>query len=81
MISVNAFLNRKNEHTVYWGTSGQHITDNYKMDDLDIAGLLDSGILLYSDDVREKISYPTYAQMPIWRNPLQKKSQSPHFIA
>ena len=28
MLSADAFLNGKNERTVYWGTSGQRITDN-----------------------------------------------------
>ena len=28
MLSADAFLNNKNERTVYWGTSGQRITDN-----------------------------------------------------
>ncbi len=32
---------------VYWGTSGQRITDSYKMDSFSMTELLDSGILLY----------------------------------
>ena len=63
MLSADAFLNSKNERTVYWGTSGQRITDNYKMDSFSMAELLDSGILLHGNDVRERMTYPTYAQM------------------
>ncbi len=63
MLSADAFLNGRNERTVYWGTSGQRITDNYKMDSFGMAELLDSGILLYGDDIRNKMAYPTYAQM------------------
>ncbi|MDW7656905.1 MAG: DUF4111 domain-containing protein [Bacillota bacterium] len=63
MLSADAFLNSKNELTVYWGTSGQRITDNYKMDSFSMAELLDSGILLHGNDVRERMTYPTYAQM------------------
>ena len=63
MLSADAFLNGRNERTVYWGTSGQRITDNYKMDSFGMAELLDSGILLYGNDVRNKMACPTYAQM------------------
>lgn len=63
MLSVDAFLNGKNERTVYWGSSGQRIADGYKMDSFGMAELLDSGILLYGDEVRDKMTYPTYAQM------------------
>ena len=48
---------------MYWGTSGQRTTENYKMDSFEMAELLDSGILLYGDDIREKMIYPTYAQI------------------
>lgn len=63
MLSADAFLHNKNERTVYWGTSGQRITDSYKMDSFGMAELLDSGILSYGEDIRNKMTYPTYAQM------------------
>lgn len=63
MLSIDAFLNGKNERTVYWGTSGQRITDSYKLDSFGMAELIDSGILLHGDDVREKMNYPSYTQM------------------
>ena len=63
ILSADAFLNDKNERTVYWGTSGQRITDNYKLDSFGMAILLDSGILLHGDDIREAMSYPSYIQM------------------
>lgn len=63
MLSVDAFLHNKNERTVYWGTSGQHITDSYKMDSFGMAELLDRSILLCGADIRSEMIYPTYAQM------------------
>jgi predicted nucleotidyltransferase len=63
MLSADAYLNSKSERMVYWGTSGQRITDNFKMDSFGMAELLDSGVLLYGDDIRVKITYPTYAKM------------------
>ncbi len=63
MLSADAFLNGKNERMVYWGTSGQRITDSYKMDCFGRAELLDSGILMHGEDIRSKMTRPTYAQM------------------
>ena len=63
MLSANAFLRDKKERMVYWGTSGQQITDSYKMDSFGMAELLDSGILLYGEDIRSKMTYPAYSQM------------------
>lgn len=63
MLSLDAFLNNKKEHTVYWGSSGQRIADNYKMDSFGLSELLDSGVLLHGDDIRDKMIYPSYAQM------------------
>jgi len=63
MLSANAFLNGKNERTVYWGTSGQRITDNWQMGSFGMAELLDGGILVCGDDVRHKMTCPTVAQM------------------
>ena len=63
MLSLDAFLNNKNERTVYWGTSGQRIVNGYIMSSFDRAQLLDNGILICGDDVRQKMQYPTYEQM------------------
>lgn len=63
MRSVDAFLSSGNERTVYWGTSGQRIAYNYRLDSFGMAELLDSGILVYGYDIREKMTYPTYARM------------------
>jgi predicted nucleotidyltransferase len=63
MLSADAFLSGKKERTVYWGTRGQRITDSYKLDSFGMAELLDSGKLLHGKDIREKMTYPTFAQM------------------
>jgi len=63
MRSASAFLNDTNERTVYWGTSGQRIIDTWKMDSFGMFELVDSGILLYGDDIRLEMLPPTYAQM------------------
>jgi len=62
MLSVDALLNGKTERIVYWGTSGQRIVDTYSLDSFAIAEILDSGILLFGNDIRDKFSYPTHEQ-------------------
>src|SRR3972149_7976869 len=32
ILSINAFLNKSTDRVVYWGTSGQRITDTYELD-------------------------------------------------
>ena len=65
MLSMNAFLNGGNERTVYWGTSGQRITDKFHIDSFAAAELSEHGILLYGDDIRDHFSYPTHEQFKV----------------
>lgn len=58
-LTLSSLLNKANDTVVYWGTSGQRITDTYVLDALSTMQLLDSGIILYGDDIREFIKYPT----------------------
>jgi len=63
MLSTDAFLQGKNERTVYWGTSGQRITDSYNLDSFAVVELLERGILLCGGDIRAKMQPPSYTQM------------------
>ena len=63
ILSIDAFLSNKNERTVYWGTSGQRITTGYRLDSFGMAELLDNGILICGNDIRHKLTYPTYDEM------------------
>lgn len=63
MLSKEAFIRNKKERTVYWGTSGQRITAGYKTDSFCTAVLLDNGILLWGEDIRNRLVYPTYSYM------------------
>ena len=57
-ISLRAFINHTPDTVVYWGTGGQRITDEYRFGSFSMMELLDSGILLYGDDVRGMFNYP-----------------------
>lgn len=63
MLTVNAFLSGELDRVVYWGTSGERITTRYCFDSFSMCQLLDSGILLYGDDVRGQMTRPTYSDL------------------
>jgi len=58
-ITLDAFINDISDTVVYWGTSGQRITNKHKFDPFSMIELIENGYLLYGDDVRNKFSYPT----------------------
>ncbi|MCH5198504.1 MAG: NUDIX domain-containing protein [Oscillospiraceae bacterium] len=60
ILSLNAFLNDTADTVVYWGTSGERITQHYAFNSLCRAQLLDNGILLYGNDIRAQIKRPSY---------------------
>ena len=63
MLSLEAFINQTSERMVYWGTSGQRITDRYYFDNFCMTELLDCGVLLYGEDVRNRFARPSYGQL------------------
>ncbi len=60
MLSLDAFLSKSPDRVVYWGTSGQRVTNAYDFTAIDLTELLTSGALLYGDDVRSCMRTPTY---------------------
>jgi predicted nucleotidyltransferase len=63
ILSVDEFLKKELKRVVYWGTSGQRITDSYCFDVFSTMQLKDSGILICGNDIREQIQYPTDDEM------------------
>jgi len=62
MLSKQAFFGNAKDIVVYWGTSGQRLTDEYRLDSFAVAELLGCGALLYGEDVRGRLRYPTHEQ-------------------
>lgn len=62
---VSADELKRNTYTlvVYWGTSGQRITDTYTLDVFSRYEWLTSGTLIYGDDVRHGFDLPSYADL------------------
>lgn len=61
MLTLSAFLSKGSDCVVYWGTSGQRITDTYHFDSFCLAELLQSGKLLCGTDLRSQLTMPAYA--------------------
>lgn len=63
MLTTNAFLSGEPDRVVYWGTSGERIATRHVFDSFSMSELLDSGILIYGEDVRGLFTRPTYSDL------------------
>lgn len=63
MLTLDAFLSKKPDRVVYWGTSGERITDKYAFDSFGMAELVESSALLYGKDIRKELKYPTFPEL------------------
>lgn len=63
MLTLDAFINKTPDRVVYWGTSGQRIADNYHFDSFSMKILLENGRLLCGEDVRNKLTAPSYKDL------------------
>ena len=59
MLTLDAFVSHVPGVAVYWGTSGQRITDRYELDACSMTELLDFGVLLQGEDVRGMFVRPS----------------------
>ncbi|MCL2285301.1 MAG: DUF4111 domain-containing protein [Firmicutes bacterium] len=59
LLTLDAFLQNAEDTVIYWGTSGQQITNTYQLCPFSTIELLENGRLLYGDDFRQLISFPT----------------------
>lgn len=63
MLTLSAFALKKPDCVVYWGTSGQRITNEYALDSFSLTELLQNGKLLHGKDIRNQLTLPTYADL------------------
>ena len=61
MLTLSAFLSKESDCVVYWGPTGQRITDTYLLDSFCLAELLQSGKLLYGTEIRNRLEMPVSA--------------------
>ena len=63
MLTLDAFINKTPDRVVYWGTSGQRVTDRYRFDSFSQKELIENGVLLYGEEVRGRMAAPTYGEL------------------
>ncbi len=63
MLTLDAFLSGKKERIVYWGTSGEQITDTYMFDSFGRVELIQYGDLLYGRDIRSQLKAPAFSDL------------------
>ena len=63
MLTLDAFLSGASDRVVYWGTSGERVTDRYVFDSFCMAELVESSVLLYGKDIRKELKYPTFHEL------------------
>lgn len=60
ILSLSGFLSGEPDTVVYWGTSGQRITDKFHFDSFSVYELKENGELIYGNDIRSSIPLPTF---------------------
>jgi len=63
ILSIDALVNPIPERIVYWGTSGQRITNSYHHDAFTMLDIQLNGILLHGNDIRTKLTSPSFNQL------------------
>ena len=62
MLTLDAFLIGKADRVVYWGTSGERITDTYIFDSFGMTELIESSVLLCGKDIRNQMKAPEFSE-------------------
>ena len=63
MLTLDAFVSGVSDRVVYWGTSGEKITDIYAFNSFGMAELTENSVLLYGQDVRGQLKAPTFSDL------------------
>ncbi len=63
MLTLRSFLDGSPDRVVYWGTSGERVTDAYRFDSFCMYELLRFGRLLCGADVRAALMPPSYSDL------------------
>lgn len=63
IVSIDEFKKKQYTRVVYWGTSGQRITDKYTFDVFSLYELIKYGQLIFGKDIRNELVLPTYEEL------------------
>lgn len=63
ILSKECFISGEPDTVVYWGTSGQRLMRTYNFDSFCMVELLENGILLYGEELRQEFNRPKYMDL------------------
>ena len=63
MLSMDSFINKTNDNVIYWGTKGEKIKDTYHLDSFSMKELIETGIIVYGNDIRNSFTLPTFEEL------------------
>lgn len=63
VISKNAIKNDIESNVIYWGTSKDRLNHRYGLSGFSLRGLINKGYLIYGEDLRKKLPYPSDEEM------------------
>lgn len=63
IVSIDEFQKKQYTRVVYWGTSGQRITDKYYFDVFSLYELIKYGQLILGNDIRNELVLPTNEEL------------------
>lgn len=63
IVSIDEFKKKQYTRVVYWGTSGQRITDKYYFDVFSLYELIKYGQLILGNDIRNELVLPTNEEL------------------
>ena len=63
IVSIDEFKKKQYSRVVYWGTSGERITDKYYFDVFSLYELIKYGQLILGNDIRNDLILPTYEEL------------------
>lgn len=63
VVCLDEFLADRYSKLVYWGTSGQRVTERYSFDVFSMFELMKYGKLIFGLDIRDRFTLPSYSDM------------------
>ena len=63
VVSFDEFSEKRYTRLVYWGTSGQRITDRFAFDVFSMFELMRYGQLIFGADIRDRLALPSYSEL------------------
>lgn len=63
MLTLEAFISDSSDRAVYWGTTGERITDTYVFDSFGMTELIENSVLLHGRDIRGQLKAPSFSDL------------------